>query len=67
MYGNVEELVRKISHEAGLDAYETMTLLHDINNLRGDEWLDVVEEYCSAETIEQFKKVAEISEDDFEE
>ena len=56
---NVEELVNKIAKEVGLDSYEEMTLLHDINNLRGDEWLSIVVEHCSAETIEEFQKVLE--------
>ena len=59
MYCNVEELVNKIAKEVGLDSYEEMTLLHDINNLRGDEWLSIVVEHCSTETIEEFQKVLE--------
>jgi len=32
-------------------------LLHDINNLRGDEWLETVAQNCSKEIIKEFKKI----------
>lgn len=34
----IEELVNKITKEADLDFHESEMLLHDINDLRGDEW-----------------------------
>ena len=53
----VEELVNKITKEANLNYYESDMLLHDINNLRGDEWLETIKAGCSEETIRQFKKM----------
>lgn len=53
----VEELVNIISKEANLNYYESDMLLHDINNLRGDEWLNTVMQNCSKETIQKFKRI----------
>lgn len=53
----VEELVNVISKEANLNYYESDMLLHDINNLRGDEWLNTVMQSCSKEIIKEFKKI----------
>lgn len=54
---DVEELVLKITKQANLTNYESEMLLHDINNLRGNEWLDVVENYCTKDVIKAFKKI----------
>lgn len=53
----VVELVTIITKEANLNYYESDMLLHDINNLRGDEWLETVKANCSKKTIREFKKV----------
>lgn len=53
----VEELVNVISKEANLNYYESDMLLHDINNLRGDEWLNTVMQSCSKDTIRKFKRI----------
>lgn len=53
----VEELVTVITKEANLNYYESDMLLHDINNLRGDEWLETAKANCSKKTIRNFKKV----------
>lgn len=55
--GDVEELVLKIAKQAKLTHEEREMLLHDINNLRGDEWLEVVEDCCSKKTIKEFKEI----------
>lgn len=55
--GDIEELVLKITKQAKLTREEREMLLHDINNLRGDEWLEVVEDYCSKKTIKEFKEI----------
>ena len=51
---DVDELVDDIAKQADLDLYETDMLLHDINNLRENEWIDIIEEYCEEETKNQF-------------
>lgn len=53
----VEELVNKITKEANLDSHESEMLLHDINNLRGDEWLEIIIERCKKETTKEFEKI----------
>ena len=53
----VEELVNKITKQAKLSYYESDMLLHDINNLRGDEWLETINARCSKETIREFKNM----------
>lgn len=51
---DIDELVYDIAKQADLDTYEADMLLHDINNLRGDEWIEIIEEYCEEETKNQF-------------
>ena len=53
----VEELVNIISKEANLNYCESDMLLHDINNLRGNEWLNTVMQSCSKDTIRKFKRI----------
>ena len=53
----VEELVTVITKEANLNYYESDMLLHDINNLRGNEWMETVKANCNKKTIREFKKV----------
>nr|DAL62332.1 MAG TPA_asm: hypothetical protein [Caudoviricetes sp.] len=53
----IEELVNKITKEADLDFHESEMLLHDINDLRGDEWLEIIIERCKKETIKEFEKI----------
>lgn len=53
----IEETINKIVKQANLNSYEADMLLHDINNLRGNEWLDVVKKYCSKRVISTFKKI----------
>nr|DAN90657.1 MAG TPA: hypothetical protein [Bacteriophage sp.] len=53
----IEELVNKITKEADLDYYDANMLLHDINNLRGDEWLETIKLRCKKETIKEFEKI----------
>ena len=40
---DIDELVDDIAKQADLDSYEADMLLHDINNLRGDEWIEIIE------------------------
>lgn len=53
----IKETINKIVKQANLNSYEADMLLHDINNLRGNEWLDVVEKHCSKRVISTFKKI----------
>ena len=62
---NLEEIVNTISQEAKLNSKDKEfsiflleeMILHDLKNLRGDEWLDFVEENCSKSTIRKFKNI----------
>lgn len=53
----MEELILKIAKEMDLAAHEVEMLESDINNLRGDEWLEEVLEGCSPETFKEFFRV----------
>lgn len=53
----MEQLVHKISRQLQLNEIETDLLLHDINNLRGEEWLPDIEANCSQDIINSFKKL----------
>ena len=54
---NLGRLVNRIVKEADLSIEDSDMLLHDINNLRGDEWLDIVKKNCSKETYQAFRKL----------
>jgi hypothetical protein len=51
---NKEELIFKVARELDLSFEEKEMLLHDINNLRGNEWLEDVLENCTKNTIINF-------------
>ena len=53
----MEELVLKIAKEMELDSYSIEMLIHDVNNSRGDEWLEEILECCSTETFKEFSKI----------
>ena len=57
MQTTVEELVLKIAKEMDLNECGIATLTHDINNLRGSEWLEEIMECCSVETFKEFSKL----------
>ena len=63
-----EEIINKIARKLKLDKSEIEDFIHDINNLRGDEWLEYIEDECP-EYLNQFKKIADIHdyEDEVEE
>ena len=61
-----EEIINKIARKLRLDATETEDFIHDINNLRGDEWLDYIEDECP-EYLDHFKLIADIQNDEFDE
>lgn len=51
----MDELFLKISDEMNLNAYETEMLIHDVHNLRGDEWIEDIKERCSRATSKRFQ------------
>jgi len=53
----MEALINKIGKELNLSVMERNDLCHDLNNLRGEEWLDWIEEDCTKETVKEFKKL----------
>lgn len=53
----MDKLILKIAKEMDLNAYGTAMLIHDVNNLRGAEWLEHILECCSAETFREFSKM----------
>lgn len=62
-----EKFIHKIARKLGLDASEKETFIHDVNNLRGDEWINEVKAECP-QYLDRFKKIAEIEDDeDFDE
>lgn len=54
---NIQTLVLKISQEVNMNMEETEMLQHDIWNLRGHEWAEVVRRHCTKETQELFEKL----------
>ena len=53
----MDELISKIAKEMDLNERGIEALTHDINNLRGGEWLEEILECCSAETFKEFSKL----------
>lgn len=58
-----EELIYELAKKMGLSKYEHEMFLHDVNNLRGSEWLDQVQDLSDEELLKNFKEVAGIVED----
>lgn len=56
----MENLIFEIAKQLELNKTDVEMLLHDVNNLRGEEWLKQIEEGCSEEVVSRFKKVAGI-------
>lgn len=48
------------------DPFEIDEFVSDINNLRGDEWLDEIEKVCTEEEIAEFKELAWINDEEYE-
>ena len=51
------DLILKIAKEMNLKNHEVEMLESDINNLRGDEWMEEILESCSSETFREFFKI----------
>ena len=41
---DIDDWVNYLTKKLNLNAYDSNTLLHDINNLRGDEWLSSIKQ-----------------------
>lgn len=52
-----EELLREISKLLELDDYSQNLLLHDVNNLRGNEWISDVGSIGDANLTKAFKRL----------
>ncbi len=50
-YWTEEDWANKLQDVCNLSIEETDDLLHDLNNLRGDEWLEIVEDNCNDEEL----------------
>lgn len=60
-----EDWVNYLTKKLDLDADESEDLLHDLNNLRADEWVEVlVDSDVSSNIINQFKTFFEIEDED---
>ena len=53
-------VAKEIANKLNLSSNDYNTLLHDINNLRGDEWLEQVKSLNDEELLNRFKVVAQI-------
>lgn len=59
-----EALAKKVAKACHLSIDDFDDLLHDLNNLRGDEWLDIVEKCGNDELIGEFKDFIHVDDDD---
>lgn len=56
-YDNKTEILDAIADELKLNDYTKEVLIHDVNNLRGDEWVKVIKTSCSPELVAKFMKL----------
>lgn len=61
-----DELLYTIAMKLHLGMEEYDMLIHDVNNLRGNEWIETVEQLNDEELIQEFKELVS-PEDDEEE
>lgn len=52
-----EDIILEVVKKADLSATDMELLRHDVNNLRGNEWLDVVEDTGDKELLRVFKQM----------
>lgn len=66
-----EDWAKKLKKVCHLNKEEADDLLHDLNNLRGNEWLEIVEDNCDDEKLliafKEFIGANDIWEDEFDE
>lgn len=62
-----EEFAYEIANQMQLSYDDYMQLVHDMNNLRADEWLKDVAEYCSEETTQKFKDIFNLNDENLDE
>jgi hypothetical protein len=53
---NGDVFLQRITKQLGLGRSEASMFIHDVNNLRGDEWLEWVQEECTPEDAKKFEK-----------
>lgn len=62
---NNHDWANYLTKKLDLDAYDSETLIHDLNNLRADEWLEsMVDAGIPTDIIDQFKSFFHITSDD---
>lgn len=62
---NNEDWANYLTKKLDLDTYDSETLIHDLNNLRADEWLEsMVDAGIPTDIIDQFKSFFHITSDD---
>lgn len=59
-----DNLLFEIAKKLDLDAEEHEMLVHDVNNLRGDEWIEEIETLDDGELIEAFKELIHYHDDE---
>lgn len=62
-----EELINEVADELKLTVIEKDNFIHDVNNLRGDEWFSIVRESCSLRLANAFENLINKNKDATEE
>jgi hypothetical protein len=57
---DVTSVCMEVTKKLNLSTYDAETLIHDVNNLRGNEWLEQVESLNDDNLTARFKLVAQI-------
>lgn len=61
---NSNETIQKVINTLNLSAADAEMLIHDVNNLRGHEWLEAIENLGDAELLASFKSAINYQEDE---
>ena len=56
-YVDKDKTLHEIARSLRLDHEKTIDFIHDVNNLRGDEWLSIIKEECTATQYRAYKKI----------
>lgn len=59
------EWANYLTRKLKLDEYDSDTLLHDLNNLRADEWVEEIEGEVPSKVLDAFETFFEIGNDDW--
>ena len=63
-YYDVNSVAKEIANKLSLSTHDRNMLIHDINNLRGIEWLDQVKSIGDESLLDMFKDVAQLDLDE---